>query len=262
MLSANALRLGAFLVLVICTHQATDDGLDDARATLHQQIATIKAALTQSLQRSNSIAARTFAVINADRDRVLQQIRHAYAVTDVRGDIGSVSRAAIVLTRQFGERKARRAQKGVGDVNVETDRTSQRILAYVSGTASELVVLNALRRIKLLLVQADVDITILTRQLINNTVRVSQLVAVRARRINREARQASCSSVDYQQLLNAVVAQGQKAVLHNFLVRDQQIQGVFNTFAQNALLEIEPRTAIANYLADTQDFDEEEEDYE
>lgn len=256
MSSAKVLRLGLLLALVVVvTHQQSDDGLDEARAILEQHSSQINFLLSQSLQRSNTVARNVITVINADRDSVQRRIRRAYASTDVRGDIRSVAEKAILWTREFGDRKCGHVVIAENEIALETDRASEDILAIFGDTAAGPILENALRRIKNLLVKSLTQSTILTRQIITNTIRVAHLVSLRALRINRQAQQAGTSQ-GFEEQLHTLVDSAQQAVLQNFAIKDQKIVGVFKNLARNALYEIQPRTAIANYIADTEHFDD------
>lgn len=264
MSSLVVLRIGLLLILVALSNQQSSDGLDEVRETLDQRKSEINAILVQSLQRSNSLAHQAIAEINVDRDSVQQKILQAYTSTDVRGNIRSVAQKAILWTREFGTRKMRRVNKAEVDIEIETDRTSQIIYNLVCGTSSAPIVSNALRRIQNLLVQSVTKFTLLTRQIVNNTIRIAQLVSLKAIRISRLAHQYGSSAGYLQDQLKSLVLKSQSVVRRHFTAKDQKIQDVYDKFARNALHEIEPSVAISNYISDTQSLDEDddEEDFE
>lgn len=259
MSSVQILRLGLLVCLMVVSgsHQQTDCYLEQAKEALDNQICEISAILKRSLDESKSLTAQAIAEINVDRDRIQSRILQTYAATDIRGDIRPATQAAVLWTRQFGARKVRRVQDAVDDITSLLDRASQQVITVAAGTASASVVGNALRRIKNLVVQAASQITLLTRQIVNNTIRIAQLVALRAQRINQQAR-ASCSARGLQQQLIKLVENAQKAVVRNFNVKDTGIKQAFDTLEANVLEEVQPDVAIANYVTDTENLEDDD----
>lgn len=232
--------------------QKQPEDIGEAYESLLEQSPQLHALLVDMLKEANKIAHRSIVVINADRDSIQERIRQAYEVTDVRGDIRSVARAAIVWTRQFGVRKMIRVAGGLSDVSDTVDQTGEQMLSLVGDSAAEPLVSNALRRLKNQLIQTGNTITVLSRQIVDNMIRIGELVSLRAVRISRQAKRAGTSD-GYQEQLDQLVVQAQTAVRRYFAVKDQEILRELDSLGEKVLHEFEPRIALRNYLADTSD---------